>query len=99
MEVKSIEQGIREVMQQKGVSQTKLAELLGYKTVAGITNRLDTGKNSLRFDIAFKFLNVLGYEIVIRDKENPDVQYVVKGVKSDYPAGEDGRRKFSKRSK
>ena len=40
-----------------------MARDLGYRTVAGVTNRLDSSKNSMRFDMVYKFADVLGCDI------------------------------------
>ena len=82
MDVNTVEEGLRLFMRDKHVTQTKMAEALGYRTVAGVTNRLDSAKNSMRFDMAYKFADVLGCDVVIRDREFPDHEVVIRGYKS-----------------
>ena len=78
----AIEEALRIFMKDKHITQTKMAGELGYKTVAGITNRLDSSKNSMRFDMAYKFANVIGCDLVLRDRENPEKEIVIRGYKS-----------------
>ena len=75
MDAKTIEEALRIFMKDKRITQTKMAGELGYKTVAGITNRLDSSKNSM-------FANVIGCDIVLRDRENPEKEIVIRGYKS-----------------
>ena len=82
MDANSIEEALRIFMKDKRITQTKMAGELGYKTVAGITNRLDSSKNSMRFDMAYKFANVIGCDLVLRDRENPEKEIVIRGYKS-----------------
>ena len=82
MDANTVEEALRIAMRSKRISQTNMARDLGYKTVAGVTNRLDSSKNSMRFDRAYKFADVLGYDIVLRDRDNPDSEIVVRGYRS-----------------
>ncbi|MBQ2067220.1 MAG: hypothetical protein II496_06815 [Clostridiales bacterium] len=82
MDANTVEEALRIAMRSKRISQTNMARDLGYKTVAGVTNRLDSSKNSMRFDMAYKFADVLGYDIVLRDRDNPDSEIVVRGYRS-----------------
>ncbi|MCR4689498.1 MAG: hypothetical protein K5745_08120 [Saccharofermentans sp.] len=82
MDANTVEEALRIAMRSKRISQTSMARDLGYKTVAGVTNRLDSSKNSMRFDMAYKFADVLGYDIVLKDRENPDSEIVVRGYRS-----------------
>ncbi len=82
MDANTVEEALRIAMRSKRISQTSMARELGYKTVAGVTNRLDSSKNSMRFDMAYKFADVLGYDIVLKDRENPEGEIVVRGYRS-----------------
>ena len=82
MDAKTIEEALRIFMKDKRITQTKMASELGYQTVAGITNRLDSSKNSMRFDMAYKFANVIGCDLVLRDRTNPEKEIVIRGYKS-----------------
>ncbi|MCI1264863.1 MAG: helix-turn-helix transcriptional regulator [Saccharofermentans sp.] len=82
MEMDTVEEALRLFMRDKRVTQTKMARDLGYRTVAGVTNRLDSSKNSMRFDMVYKFADVLGCDIVLRDRTYPDHEIVIRGYKS-----------------
>jgi hypothetical protein len=36
----------------------------------------------MRFDMAYKFANVIGCDLVLRDRENPEKEIVIRGYKS-----------------
>ena len=58
---------IRKALSRSGMSQTSLSEKLGYSNKTAVGAIL--GKNnSLRTDVLFKWLDAMGFEIVIRKK-------------------------------
>lgn len=57
---------IREAMKSIGWTQDTLAEQMGYKTQSAVANRLSGA--SMRVDTFVKFLEVMGYEVVVRSK-------------------------------
>ena len=61
---------ITNVMKENGITHAKLAEMLGYKAISGVTGRL----SSLRIsnDKLVEMLNALGYEVVVRKNGVPD---------------------------
>lgn len=67
---------IRAALAKSGVSQMKLSEMLGYSkktSVGAILNK----NNSLRTDVFTKWLNALGYEVIIRNKSNKSEEFVL----------------------
>lgn len=67
---------IRAALAKSGVSQMKLSEMLGYSkktSVGAILNK----NNSLRTDVFTKWLNALGYEVIIRNKSNKSEKFVL----------------------
>lgn len=67
---------VREVIARSGIPQTALSKKLGYsnKTAVGaILNK----NNSLRADVLCKWLEVLGFEIVIRRKDGKGKEWIM----------------------
>ena len=62
---------IRKAMAKVGVSQSSLSEKLEYSTKTAVGAILNKN-NSLRTDVFYKWLDVLGFEIVIRQKNSTD---------------------------
>lgn len=62
---------IRKAMAKVGVSQSSLSEKLEYSTKTAVGAILNKN-NSLRTDVFCKWLDVLGFEIVIRPKNSTD---------------------------
>lgn len=71
----------REIWGASGVSQKKLAEKMGLKTQQAVFNMLNA-KNGMRTDNFVKMMNLLGYDVVVRNKVN-DEEVVV------WPEGSD----------
>ena len=63
---------IRKGMRERGMSQETLAKKLGFKYQSGITNRLNS-TTSMRVDGFVRMCEAMGYEVIIRDKENMKV--------------------------
>ncbi|MEG0898489.1 MAG: helix-turn-helix transcriptional regulator [Oscillospiraceae bacterium] len=57
---------IREAMKSRSYTQAMLADMLGYKGQNSVAQRLSGG--DMRIGTFIKFLNALGYEVVVRDK-------------------------------
>lgn len=55
------------LLEREGISQTKLASELGFKTIQAFNRKLNTG--AYRVDEFDKLLNHLGYELKIVKKE------------------------------
>lgn len=70
----SINQIIKHAMEQRHISQIKLAQMLGYKTQSGISERL---RGDLRVKTAVKVLDILGYDMIISDRNNPENNWKV----------------------
>lgn len=55
---------IREIMVRQGITQEKMAVMMGYTHASSVNGRLQTGRISA--EKLNEFLEVLGYELVIR---------------------------------
>lgn len=71
----------REVLDASGISQKKLAEKMGLKTQQAVFNLLKA-KNGMRTDNFVKMMNLLGYDVVVRNKVT-DEEMVVAAEGSD----------------
>ena len=67
---------VREIMKESGVTQHELSERMGYAQQSGVAGRLNTAK--IRVEKLVEMLDVLGYELVARSKEDKDAaEYIV----------------------
>jgi plasmid maintenance system antidote protein VapI len=57
----------RDIWDASGISQKKLAEKMGLKTQQAVFNMLNA-KNGMRVDNFVRMMNVLGYDVVVRNK-------------------------------
>ena len=64
---KSAGQIAREALDASGISQKKLAEKMGLKSQQAVFNLLKA-KNGMRTDNFVKMMNLLGYDVVVRNK-------------------------------
>ena len=67
---------VREVMKLRGWSQQKLADELGFKRQTNVSGLLNNS-NSMRVDNLFKLLDVMGCEIIIRDKMGSKKEWII----------------------
>lgn len=65
----------REVLDASGISQKKLAEKMGLKTQQAVFNLLKA-KNGMRTDNFVKMMNLLGYDVVVRNKVTDEEVFV-----------------------
>lgn len=65
----------RDVWAASGVSQKKLAEKMGLKTQQGVFN-LFKAKNGMRVDNFVRMMNLLGYDVVVRNKVTDEEIFV-----------------------
>lgn len=65
----------REVLDAAGISQKKLAEKMGLKTQQAVFNLLKA-KNGMRVDNFVKMMNLLGYDVVVRNKVTDEEVFV-----------------------
>lgn len=56
---------VRSVMSADGITQTELANKLGYKTQSGVGNALSR-ENGMRVDVFVKMMNAMGYDVIVR---------------------------------
>ena len=61
----------RDIWDASGISQKKLAEKMGLKTQQAVFNMLNA-KNGMRVDNFVRMMNVLGYDVVVRNKVTDD---------------------------
>lgn len=67
---------IRAALKYRGMSQPQLAKKMGYSSVTSVGSILNKG-NCLRSDVLFKFLNALGFEILIRPKDSKETEWML----------------------
>lgn len=65
----------REVVADSPISQKKIAEKMGAKSQQAVFNMLNA-KNGMRIDNFVKMMNVLGFEVVVRNKVTDEEQIV-----------------------
>ena len=58
-------------------NQPTLAKEAGFKSQSNITGLLNNNKNGIRMDNLFKMLNAMGFEIVVRDKRDPECEFII----------------------
>lgn len=63
---------IRQVLANKGLSQKKLATKMGLKTQQSIFNILNA-KQGMRIDNFIKMMNILGYDVIVKDRVNDEI--------------------------
>lgn len=59
---------VKQVLKEKGISQTQLAGLMGYTAPAGVTNRLCASSKDISCALFSKMLDSVGYEVVVQPK-------------------------------
>lgn len=68
----------RDIWEASGVSQKKLAEKMGLKSQQGVFNMLKA-KNGMRVDNFVKMMNLLGYDVVVRNQVTDEETFVLPG--------------------
>ena len=68
---KTATQAAVDIWKGSGLSQKKLAEKMELKSQQAVFNMLNA-KNSMRADNFVKMMNILGYDVVIRNKVNDE---------------------------
>ena len=61
-------EAIRQALSDRNTTQTKLAELLGYASSTGVSNKLNSTTQELSVDTVIRMLDVLDYEVVVQPK-------------------------------
>lgn len=69
---------VRKVLGGVNMSQKKLATKIGLKSQQGVFNMLNA-KQGMRIDNFIKIMDVLGYEVVVRNKVNDETIVVEAG--------------------
>ena len=57
----------KDVLAASGISQKKLADKMGLKAQQAVFNLLNA-KNGMRTDNFVKMMNILGYDVIVRDR-------------------------------
>lgn len=65
----------RAALDASGISQKKLADKMGLKTQQAVFNLLKA-KNGMRTDNFVKMMNLLGYDVVVRNKVTDEEEFV-----------------------
>lgn len=65
---------IKVALKSRGYTQAMLASMLGFKGQNAVAERLRG--NAINVDTLLKFLNAMGYELVIRDKNKSNKENV-----------------------
>lgn len=60
---------IKEGMKRRSMTMAKLAERMGFKNAQVVSNRL-ANKSGMRIDTLIRFMNAMGYDVVIKDRMN-----------------------------
>lgn len=60
---------IKEGMKRRNMTMAKLAERMGFKNAQVVSNRL-ANKSGMRIDTLIRFMNAMGYDVVIKDRMN-----------------------------
>lgn len=74
---------VREAMKSIGWSMQQLAEAMSFKTVSGISNRLNSGSSAMRVDTFVKMLNAMGYEVEVKSKSRDNKNKWVVGEETE----------------
>lgn len=67
---------VAEAMKSHNYNMNVLAKSLGYAYASGVTERM-RGKQAMRCDTFVKFLNEMGFEVVVRSKLADKVEFTV----------------------
>lgn len=65
-----------EAMKRHDYNQTILAKEMGYNTASGVSERM-RGKQAMRCDTFAKFLDKMGYEVIVRSKRADKSEWVL----------------------
>ena len=69
---------VAEVMDMRGVSQKMLAEKLGYATVTGVANRLNSkSTKDMNVSNLVQFLSLMDCEVVVRSRTKEHKEWIV----------------------
>ena len=63
---------VRQVMDNVGMSQKKLATKMGLKSQQGMRNLL-LAKCGMRIDNFVKIMNILGYDVIVRNRVTDEI--------------------------
>ena len=67
---------VRQIMNERGVSQTALAEAIGKSTQSAVGNAL-ANKKGLHSATLVEMASALGYELVLREKLNKKNEVII----------------------
>lgn len=69
---------VKKILDEVGISQKKLATKIGIKTQQGVFNMINA-KQGMRIDNFVKIMDVLGYEVLVRNKVTDEMIVVEAG--------------------
>lgn len=67
---------VKECIKMREITQEELAKRVGYKGQTNITAVLNVNK-TIRMDVFLKLLHSMGYELVVRDVTDRDIEWNV----------------------
>lgn len=71
-----------DAMKKRDYNQSILAKEMGYSAASGVTERM-RGKQAMRCDTFVKFLEKMGFEVVVRSKRADKTEWVLSYQKGD----------------
>lgn len=78
---------VKRKMRERGWSQQKLSDELGYRFQSAVHNFLN-GKKGMRVDNFVKALDVMGYDVIVVDRYNVKAESVRVELSADEEGGE-----------
>ena len=76
---KTATQAAKDIRDSVGISQQKLAQKMGLKTQQAVYNML-TAQNGMRVDNFVKMLDIMGYDVLVRNRVNDEEIKIVHKV-------------------
>ena len=70
-----MQDGIRKMISESGLSLTEIAEIMGFASVSGLTNKF--GARDIRIGFMQEIAEICGYELVLRSKDEDKRNIVV----------------------
>jgi len=67
---------LNEAIKKRDYNKAILSREMGYKTASGVSERI-RGKQAMRCDTLWRFLDQMGFEIVVRSKRADKTEWVL----------------------
>lgn len=68
---------IKKALRTLKITQTKLAERLGYASQAGVAQIVGRDRKSITVQLLAKVVDAMGCELVIRSKSDPSLEWII----------------------